>query len=131
LIKTLYKPLLVTEFPMFELNDETGNYDAAHHPFTSPMDEDLEMFKQAIENEAEHHLLGAGSRQSLRRGDQRLRMRGRLNQNSPKGNSGVELSKRSVYRLRKREKGLDFFSTRSNTARRRTAVSPPESSELV
>ena len=56
--RNAYKPLLVTEFPMFELNDETGNYDAAHHPFTSPMDEDLEMFKRAIENEAEHHLLG-------------------------------------------------------------------------
>ncbi len=57
--KNAYRPLLVTEFPMFELNDETGNYDAAHHPFTSPMDEDLEMFKRAIENEADHHLLGA------------------------------------------------------------------------
>jgi aspartyl-tRNA synthetase len=57
--KNAYRPLLVTEFPMFELNDETGNYEAAHHPFTSPMDEDLEMFKRAIENEAEHHLLGA------------------------------------------------------------------------
>jgi aspartyl-tRNA synthetase len=43
---------------MFELDDETGIYAAAHHPFTSPMDEDLEMFKRAIENEAEHHLLG-------------------------------------------------------------------------
>jgi len=43
---------------MFEYNDETGNYDAAHHPFTSPMDEDLEMFKRAIENESERDLLG-------------------------------------------------------------------------
>jgi aspartyl-tRNA synthetase len=56
--KNVYKPLLVTEFPMFELNHETGNFEAAHHPFTSPMDEDLEMFKRAIENEAEHELLG-------------------------------------------------------------------------
>ena len=39
-------------------NDETGNYDAAHHPFTSPMDEDLEKFKTAIEDERERHLLG-------------------------------------------------------------------------
>jgi aspartyl-tRNA synthetase len=53
-----YRPLLVTEFPMFEYNDETGNYDAAHHPFTSPMDEDLEMFKRAIDNDSERHLLG-------------------------------------------------------------------------
>ena len=56
--KNLYKPLLVTEFPMFEHNDETGNYDAAHHPFTSPMDEDLEMFRTAIEDESQHDLLG-------------------------------------------------------------------------
>ena len=56
--RAAYKPLLVTEFPMFEYNDETGNYDAAHHPFTSPMDEDLEKFKTAIEDERERHLLG-------------------------------------------------------------------------
>ncbi|MGI8882735.1 MAG: amino acid--tRNA ligase-related protein, partial [Pyrinomonadaceae bacterium] len=31
---------------------------AAHHPFTSPMDEDLEMFKTAIEDESQHDLLG-------------------------------------------------------------------------
>ena len=47
--KSLYKPLLVTEFPMFEFDEETGNYNAAHHPFTSPMDEDLELFKRAVE----------------------------------------------------------------------------------
>jgi aspartyl-tRNA synthetase len=56
--RAAYKALLVTEFPMFEYNDETGNYDAAHHPFTSPMDEDSEKFKTAIENESERHLLG-------------------------------------------------------------------------
>jgi aspartyl-tRNA synthetase len=56
--RAAYKPLLVTEFPMFEYNDETGNYDAAHHPFTSPMDEDLEKFKTAIEDDLQRHLLG-------------------------------------------------------------------------
>jgi aspartyl-tRNA synthetase len=56
--RNAYKPLLVTEFPMFEYNDETDNYDAAHHPFTSPMDEDLEKFKTAIEDESQRHLLG-------------------------------------------------------------------------
>jgi len=56
--RNLYKPLLVTEFPMFEHNDETGNYDAAHHPFTSPMDEDMELFRTAIEDESQHDLLG-------------------------------------------------------------------------
>jgi aspartyl-tRNA synthetase len=56
--KNSYKPLLVTEFPMFEYNEDTGNFDAAHHPFTSPMDEDMEMFKTAIEDDSQRHLLG-------------------------------------------------------------------------
>jgi aspartyl-tRNA synthetase len=34
--------LWVTDFPMFEWNDEEGRWDAAHHPFTSVHDEDLE-----------------------------------------------------------------------------------------
>ena len=55
--KNLYKPLLVTEFPMFEYDEETGNYAAAHHPFTSPMDEDLELFTRAVEND-ERELFG-------------------------------------------------------------------------
>ena len=54
----VFKPLIVTEFPMFEHDEETGGYAAAHHPFTSPMDEDLEMFKTAIEDESKHDLLG-------------------------------------------------------------------------
>ena len=56
--RSRYEALLVTEFPMFEHDEETDRYMAAHHPFTSPMDEDLEMFKHAVENDAEHHLLG-------------------------------------------------------------------------
>ncbi len=34
--------LWITEFPFFEYNEETGNWDAMHHPFTSPLDECLE-----------------------------------------------------------------------------------------
>jgi aspartyl-tRNA synthetase len=56
--KDVFKPLLVTEFPMFEHDEATDTYAAAHHPFTSPMDEDLEMFKTAVEDESQHHLLG-------------------------------------------------------------------------
>ncbi|MGH9946494.1 MAG: aspartate--tRNA ligase [Pyrinomonadaceae bacterium] len=56
--RSKYEALIVTEFPMFEHDEETDRYTAAHHPFTSPMDEDLEMFKQAIENDDNHHLLG-------------------------------------------------------------------------
>lgn len=33
--------LWITEFPFFEFNEETGAWDAMHHPFTSPLDECL------------------------------------------------------------------------------------------
>ena len=55
--KGVYKPLWVTEFPMFEYNEETGNYDAMHHPFTSLMDDDVPKFKRAIDG-GETDLLG-------------------------------------------------------------------------
>ena len=37
-----YEFLWVTEFPQFEFNAEDNRYYAKHHPFTAPMDEDLE-----------------------------------------------------------------------------------------
>ena len=55
----VFKSLIVTEFPMFEHDEGTDSYAAAHHPFTSPMDEDLELFKTAVNDESQHHLLGA------------------------------------------------------------------------
>ena len=35
----------VTEFPLFEYSEEEGRYMACHHPFTSPMDEDLDFIE--------------------------------------------------------------------------------------
>jgi aspartyl-tRNA synthetase len=55
--RDIFKPLIVTEFPLFEYNDEEDHYDAAHHPFTSPMDEDLEQFRAAVET-GDRRLLG-------------------------------------------------------------------------
>lgn len=34
--------LWIVEFPFFEYNEETGGWDAMHHPFTMPLDECLE-----------------------------------------------------------------------------------------
>ena len=42
---------------MFEFNEGDGRYYAMHHPFTSPLDEDLPLLKRAVEN-GETELLG-------------------------------------------------------------------------
>ncbi len=39
IIPEQYNFLWITEFPFFEYNEETGSWDAMHHPFTSPLDE--------------------------------------------------------------------------------------------
>ena len=44
-----YAPLWVTEFPMFEYHEDDGRYYPMHHPFTSPVDEDLHAFERAVE----------------------------------------------------------------------------------
>lgn len=43
LFENVWKPLWVVDFPMFEYDEESDRYAAAHHPFTSPKDghEDL------------------------------------------------------------------------------------------
>ena len=38
-----FELLWVTEFPLLEYDEDEGRYVAKHHPFTSPMDEDLEL----------------------------------------------------------------------------------------
>lgn len=42
-----YKLLWVTEFPLLEYDVEEKRYVAKHHPFTSPMDEDLDLLDTA------------------------------------------------------------------------------------
>ncbi len=38
-----FAPLWVIDFPLLELDEETGNYHAMHHPFTSPKPGQLEL----------------------------------------------------------------------------------------
>ena len=40
-----FRFLWVTEFPLLELDHEAGRYVALHHPFTSPLDEDLPLLE--------------------------------------------------------------------------------------
>jgi aspartyl-tRNA synthetase len=37
--------LWITDFPLVEWNDEEGRFDAMHHPFTGPRDEDLPLME--------------------------------------------------------------------------------------
>jgi aspartyl-tRNA synthetase len=48
--KSIFAPLWVTEFPMFEYHEDDDRFYAMHHPFTAPMDEDLDAYRQAIES---------------------------------------------------------------------------------
>ena len=45
--KNTYNLLWVTEFPLLEYSEEEDRYVAKHHPFTSPMDEDIELLDKA------------------------------------------------------------------------------------
>ena len=40
-----YNLLWVTDFPLFEHDEETDTYHAMHHPFTSPREEDADLLK--------------------------------------------------------------------------------------
>ncbi len=46
--ENMFTPLWVTEFPMFEFHEDDGRYYSMHHPFTSPMDEDVFLLERAL-----------------------------------------------------------------------------------
>ncbi len=41
----VFKPLWVVDFPLLEWDENTERFHAMHHPFTSPYEEDMELFK--------------------------------------------------------------------------------------
>lgn len=45
--ETRFELLWVVDFPMFEWNADERRWDALHHPFTSPLDEDLSLLETA------------------------------------------------------------------------------------
>jgi aspartyl-tRNA synthetase len=49
----VYAPLWVTEFPMFEFHEDDGRFYSMHHPFTSPLDEDVSLLERAVAGETE------------------------------------------------------------------------------
>ena len=51
--ENVFAPLWVTEFPMFEFHEDDRRYYSMHHPFTSPLDEDVPLLQRAVEGEAE------------------------------------------------------------------------------
>jgi len=42
---TVFKPLWVINFPLLEFDEETNRYYAKHHPFTSPVPEDIPLLE--------------------------------------------------------------------------------------
>ncbi|HEY9285381.1 MAG TPA: aspartate--tRNA ligase [Pyrinomonadaceae bacterium] len=101
--ENVFEPLWVTEFPMFEFNEADGRYYSMHHPFTSPLDEDLPLLERALAG-GETALLG------------RLRAKAYdtvINGVEVAGGS-IRIHRRDVQRLIFRALGMD-----EETARRR------------
>lgn len=49
----VFAPLWVTEFPMFEYHEDDDRYYSMHHPFTSPLDEDVAVLERAVNGQPE------------------------------------------------------------------------------
>ncbi len=50
IVKEGWQPLWVVDWPMFEWNADHKRYDALHHPFTAPVDTDIDKMKKDPKN---------------------------------------------------------------------------------
>ena len=57
LIQPGFKFVWITDFPLLEWDDDEGRFQAMHHPFTSPLDEDIE--KMMSGDMADRTMLGS------------------------------------------------------------------------
>ncbi len=102
------------DFPAYEYDEEGKRWLAAHHPFTSPKDEHVALMDTDP---------GQGPREGLRHRAQRLGDRRRLGADPPDRGAGAGSSRRSASATRRRARSSASCSTRSPTARPRTAAS--------
>ncbi len=49
--RSAFNFLWVTEFPLLEKNQDTGEWEAAHHPFTCPVEEDIEKVERGAQGQ--------------------------------------------------------------------------------
>jgi aspartyl-tRNA synthetase len=123
----VFKALMVIDFPLFEYNDAEHHYDAAHHPFTSPMDEDLEQFKQAVET-GERELLGGVRAKAYDAVINGIEVAGGSIRIHQKEVQALNFKALGMTR-RKHANGSDSSSKLSNTARRHMVDLRPASNE--
>ena len=48
--KDIFKPVWITEFPMFEYDKDADRFIAMHHPFTAPREDDIELLESDPSN---------------------------------------------------------------------------------
>ena len=106
--------LWVTDFPMFEWDEDEGALGAVHHPFTRPTDEWRDRFEDDPRRRA---------RVRLRHHRERQRARRRLVPDPRARPPGTRLRPARAHARTSSARSSASCSTRSRWARRRTAVS--------